>query len=102
MKRRNQEDFDILKKREMDMHPPYGQLMNPVQPIAWQKHGREMLVHSRFILEKAKLRIHPSMTKLILSLKTAYEVNGLLDKQVTLHNDIYDSFIAALRFYRFK
>ncbi|PWU79996.1 MAG: hypothetical protein DLM72_14515 [Candidatus Nitrosopolaris wilkensis] len=102
MKRRNQEDFDILKKREMDMHLPYGQLMNPVQPIPWQKHGREMLVHSRFILEKGKLRIHPSMEKLILSLKTAYEVNGLLDKQVTLHNDCYDSFIAALKFYRFK
>ena len=40
--------------------------------------------------------------KLITSFRTAVDNGGVLDKESTLYNDIFDSFRLALKFYRFK
>lgn len=38
--------------------------------------------------------------KLVTSLRTAIEDNGILDKETTSYNDIFDAFRLALRYYK--
>ena len=40
--------------------------------------------------------------KLITALGTAVDIDGMLDKEATSYNDIFDAFILALKFYRFE
>jgi hypothetical protein len=65
-------------------------------------HG-EMLFHVNTILSARRLRIHPSFTKLITSLRTAQVVNDKwsLDKEQTYYDDILDSFRLSLLNYYF-
>lgn len=61
-----------------------------------------MLTHSKLILEKGYLIIHPKFNKLIIALRTAIENGeGLLDKQATSYDDILDAFRLAMKYYRF-
>ena len=47
-------------------------------------------------MSKRFIKIHPSLQKLIVSLRTAVALDGWkLDKQQTSHNDILDSFMLA-------
>ena len=39
---------------------------------------------------------------IITSLRTAMDNEGLLDKEVTSHNDLFDSFRLATKFYHFE
>ena len=65
-------------------------------------HG-EMLFHVKSLLSARRLRIHPSFTKLITSLRTAQVLNDKwsLDKEQTSYNDILDSFRLSLLNYYF-
>jgi hypothetical protein len=65
-------------------------------------HG-EMLFHVNTILSARRLRIHPSFTKLVTSLRTAQVVNDKwsLDKEQTSYDDILDSFRLSLLNYYF-
>ena len=47
------------------------------------------------------LSIH-KFDKLITSLRTAVDNDGVLDKEATSYNDIFDAFRLALRFYHFR
>ena len=40
--------------------------------------------------------------KLITSLRTAVDNDGVLDKESTSYNDIFDAFRLALKFYHFQ
>ena len=40
--------------------------------------------------------------KLITSLETAVDNGGVLDKEATSYNDIFDAFRLALKFYQFQ
>ena len=40
--------------------------------------------------------------KLITSLRTAVDNDGVLDKEATSYNDIFDAFRLALKFYHFE
>lgn len=40
--------------------------------------------------------------KLITSLRTAVDNDGVLDKESTSYNDIFDAFRLALKFYQFQ
>lgn len=67
-----------------------------VIPIAFSTNHRSMLVYSKQVLEGDYIRIHPKFEKLIISLNTAIEEDGKLDKDRTLYNDVYDAFRLAL------
>jgi hypothetical protein len=54
------------------------------------------------ILEDGHICINKKHDKLITSLRTAVENEGVLDKEVTSYDDIFDAFRLALRFYSFK
>jgi hypothetical protein len=66
-------------------------------PVNFQKRHREMLQWAYTLMSKRLIRIHPSLQKLIVSLRTAIVIDDWkLDKQQTSHDDILDSF--RLRF----
>ena len=66
-------------------------------PVNFQKRHREMLQWTYMLMSKRLIRIHPSLQKLIVSLRTAIVIDDWkLDKQQTSHDDILDSF--RLRF----
>ena len=62
-----------------------------------------MLGHAKMILEDegGRIAINKKLDKLIISLRTATDMDGLLDKEQTSHNDIFDAFRLALEFYNF-
>jgi hypothetical protein len=73
-----------------------------VIPVAFSTEGTSMLAHTKSLLEDKKrvVAIRPEFTKLIASLKTAVTDDmGRLDKQATLHHDIFDAFRLALKFF---
>lgn len=64
-----------------------------------------MLRHCNMIPEDdgGKIAINPDrFDKLITSLRTAVDNDGVLDKEATSYNDIFDAFRLALRFYHFR
>jgi hypothetical protein len=60
-------------------------------------NGSEMLHHAKILIEEHHIKIHPSFDKLITSLKTAYEIDGKLDKEMTSYNDTFDAFLLSLQ-----
>ena len=68
-----------------------------IEPINFGTRHREMLQHTKYILESDTLRIHPKFEKLIISLKTAMEEHeGKLDKETTSFNDTFDALRLSL------
>lgn len=59
-----------------------------------------MLSHCKMFLEVGSVAINPVFDKLVTSLRTAIEDNGMLDKETTSYNDIFDAFRLALRYYK--
>jgi len=57
------------------------------------------------LLEKdgGKIAISPDrFDKVVTSLRTAVDNDGVLDKEATSYNDIFDAFRLALKFYHFE
>ena len=53
--------------------------------------------------EGGRIAINPDkFDKLITSLRTAVDNDGVLDKESTSYNDIFDAFRLALKFYHFR
>lgn len=72
-----------------------------IVPIAFQKEHKQMLAYTKSIVESnGYLCIHPKFDKLIISLRTAVERDGKLDKDATSHNDVFDAFRLSLMRWR--
>jgi hypothetical protein len=68
-------------------------------PVSFSE-GKSLLANAKLLIEKGKVSIHPKFDKLIVSLRTACELgDGKLDKQNTAHDDIFDAFLLAMRFF---
>ena len=53
--------------------------------------------------DRGKIAINPDrFDKLITALRTAVDNDGILDKELTSYNDIFDAFRLALKFYRYE
>ncbi len=73
--------------------------------VNFNKEHKAMLGHCKMILEheRRKIAINPNkFDKLITALRTAVDNDGVLDKEATSYNDIFDAFRLALRFYHFQ
>jgi hypothetical protein len=65
-------------------------------PVNFQKRHREMLQWTYTLMSKRFVKIHPSLQKLIVSLRTGIVSDEWkLDKQQTSYHDILDSFRLA-------
>ncbi|PWU81187.1 MAG: hypothetical protein DLM72_08320 [Candidatus Nitrosopolaris wilkensis] len=60
------------------------------------RESKAMLDHMKYLLESGMLAIDPRFDKLLISLYSAWDVEGKLDKGVTAHNDIFDAYMIAL------
>jgi Terminase RNaseH-like domain len=76
-----------------------------VVPVNFNKEHKAMLGHCKMILENegGRIAINPDkFDKLITSLRTAVDNDGVLDKESTSYNDIFDALRLALKFYHFE
>jgi hypothetical protein len=56
-----------------------------------------MLGHAKFLLEDGKIAIKSKFTKLITALRTAVDIDGVLDKKETSYDDIFDAYRLSLQ-----
>jgi hypothetical protein len=55
------------------------------------------------VSKNGRIAIDPDrFDKLITALRTAVDNDGVLDKEATSYNDIFDAFRLALKFYRYE
>jgi hypothetical protein len=74
----------------------YGDNMHII-PVNFQKRHREMLQWTYTLMSKRLVKIHPSLHKLVVSLRTAVVSDEWkLDKQHTSHQDLLDSLRLSL------
>jgi hypothetical protein len=76
-----------------------------IVPVNFNKEHKAMLENSKMILENdgGRIAINPDQfDKLITALRTAVDNDGVLDKEATSYNDIFDAFRLALKFYHFE
>jgi hypothetical protein len=73
-----------------------------VIPVQFGKEHKHMLAHCKELLEyhNGQVAINPRHSKLITALRTAVENGeGILDKDVTSHDDLFDAFRLSLQFW---
>ncbi len=105
----NPEVIRELESRIGENHDYYGRLTEEqiwslrssnswqIIPVNFQKRHREMLQWTYTLMSKRLVKIHPSLQKLVVSLRTAVVSDGWkLDKQQTSNDDTLDSFQLAL------
>ena len=65
-----------------------------------------MLTHSKWLIEetdddgRALVAIDKRFDKLVTSMKTAQAIENRLDKEATVHDDLFDALRLNLSFYR--
>lgn len=72
-----------------------------VIPVPFVTQHKHIITRCKMILEKGQFEVHPKFEKLIVSLRTAIEEEGVLDKELTSYNDIFDAFRLALSYHKF-
>jgi len=70
-----------------------------VLPVSFNAEHKEMLSHTKLMLDRKRLAIHPRFSKLLVSLSTAVAREGVLDKQTTAHDDLLDGLRLSLKYY---
>ena len=71
-----------------------------VLPINFNQEHKVMLSYCKMLSEEGYIAINPVFERLVTSLRTAIEDNGILDKETTSYNDVFDAFRLALRYYK--
>jgi hypothetical protein len=81
----------------------YGGALNDAVPISWNVEGKKLLTAFKLLLDNQLVSVHPSMTDLIIALRSAtMENNWDLNKQASVNNDLLDATIAAARPFSYK
>ena len=73
--------------------------------VNFAKQHKDMIARCRNLISSGLVTIYPkerSFDKLITSLRTAVDNEGVLDKDATSYNDIFDAFRLAMKFYKFE
>jgi hypothetical protein len=70
-----------------------------VLPVSFNAEHKEMLSHTKLMLDGERVAIHPKYNKLLVALRTAVATEGVLDKQMTAHDDILDALRLSLKYY---
>jgi hypothetical protein len=73
-----------------------------VVPVPFSNEHKGMLAHVKELLEyqNGMVAINPRFNKLITALRTAVENgDGMLDKEATSHDDLFDAFRMSLLFW---
>jgi len=96
------EQYGPLIERARKYGRPLENYMKVV-PVHFAREHKELLAHCKMLLEKSCLEVHPKFDKLRIALMTAVENGeGILDKEATSHDDVFDAFRLAMKYYRFN
>jgi hypothetical protein len=95
------EQYEKYTKEQMERYARNMYAMK-VFPVNFAAKQREMLGHTKLLLEKGYITINPKFHKLVTSLRTAVDNEGSLDKQLTSYSDIFDAFRLSLQNYFFR
>ena len=71
-----------------------------VLPVSFNAEHIEMLSHTKLMLDRKRLAIHPRFNKLLVALRTAVARDGVLDKQITAHDDLLDALRLSVKYYQ--
>jgi hypothetical protein len=95
------EEYEEIIKEAKNRNRNYEFSMDVV-PVSFSTEHRSMLGNCKMLLERdgGYIAINPKFDKLITSLRTAVENDGVLDKEATSYDDVFDAFRLALHFYR--
>jgi Terminase RNaseH-like domain len=93
-------DYDKVIARYRDKKINWESFAMKVLPINFNQEHKIMLSKCKMLLEDGCIAINPVFDKLVTSLRTAIEDSGMLDKETTSYNDIFDAFRLALRYYK--
>jgi hypothetical protein len=97
------EEYEEIIKEAKSRKRNYEHDMDVV-PVNFSTEHKSMLGNCKMLLERegGYIAINPKFDKLITSLRTAVENDGILDKEATSYDDVFDAFRLALCFYRFS
>jgi hypothetical protein len=70
-----------------------------VVPIHFSTENKELLNHTKFLLEYGYLSINPIFTKITTALRTAVANEYSLDKEATSYDDCLNALLLSLRHY---
>jgi hypothetical protein len=73
-----------------------------VVPVNFSQEYKQMLMHTKKILEKGFLVVNLKFDKLITSLRTALDNEGVLDKESTSYDDILDALRLLMKSVEFR
>jgi len=76
-----------------------------VVPVNFSMEHKSILGNVKMLMERdgGYVAINPIFDKLIISLRTAVEKSeGMLDKEATSYDDVFDAFRLAMRMYFFR
>ena len=91
-----EEDLDRIKRKHLG--DPICWM--DVLPVSFNADGKEMLGHAKLLIDRGRVAIHPTkFNKLIVALRTAVARDGILDKEQTSFDDIFDAFRLSLKYY---
>jgi hypothetical protein len=97
-------DKVIARYKSQNLGTNWSQDMK-IAPVSFNSEHKAMLGHCKMILENdgGRIAINPDrFDKLITALRTAVDNDGVLDKEATSYNDIFDAFRLALKFYHIE
>jgi hypothetical protein len=95
------EEYEEIIKEAKSRKRNYEFSMDVV-PVSFATEHKSMLGNCKMLLERdgGYIAINPRFDKLITSLSTAVENDGMLDKEATSYDNVFDAFRLALHFYR--
>jgi hypothetical protein len=96
---RYQDDLDYFKQHDLDVEK-YSNIK--VLPVHFATEHKRMLEHCKHLMDAGCIAIHPSLTKLITALRTATATEFALDKNMSAHNDIFDSFRMCCKYFNIE
>ena len=73
-----------------------------VIPVNFSTEHKAMVGHAKLMFEQGNISINSKHDKLVTSLRTAIENEGILDKEMTSYDDVLDAFRLALKFYSYE
>jgi hypothetical protein len=98
------EDYEEIIKDRKARKRDYEYEMNVI-PVNFSMEHKSMLGNVKMLMERdgGYVAINPKFDKLITSLRTAIEKGeGVLDKEATSYDDVFDAFRLATRMYYFR
>jgi hypothetical protein len=99
-------DINENPKYEEEIKRARHERINPadrmrVVPVGFGVDGKKMLATIQYFVNSSSFRISPKFDKLITQMRTAKEVNGLLDKSV-IQSDSFDALRLAINLFDFS